>query len=143
VVWKSGTVFVLLVLAVAVLVQSTVTKTQIHKISEVKAEHCLGGTVAVEGTITYASENVFILEDGTGQVEVQTCPTWYKRVNLYTRDRVMIVGQVANTPSLRTRTDFVLNAYKVFRGSQVIVVRGRPGKPPWINYRGADETPAS
>ena len=141
--WKAGIVFSLVVLAVAVLVQSTVTKTQIYRISDVKGANRLGGTVAVEGKITYASDNVFILEDGTGKAEIATCPTWYQRVNLYDGDQVMIVGQVSDNPSLKIKTDFVLNAYKVFKGGQVIVVRGRPGKPPWINYRGPDESPAS
>lgn len=142
-VWKIAVVIVLLVAGIAVLVQSTVTKTQIYKISNVKAADSLGGTVAVQGEITSANNNVFILEDGTGKLEVDTCPTWYKRVDLYPGDQVIVIGQVANNPSEKLKVNYILNAFKIIKDTQVITVRGRPGKPPWMYYRAPDEAPTS
>lgn len=133
--WKAGIMVFLVVVAVAVLVQSTVTKTQIYKVSELKSCDHLGGAVAVEGRITYAQDNTFVLDDGTGSMEVDTCPTWYKRVNLHVGDRVVVVGQVMKNSSVVARTGLVVNAYKIIQGRETIVVRGTPGKPPWLSYR--------
>ncbi len=142
-IWKATTVGVIVTLAVAVLVQSTVTKTQIYRISDVKITDSLGGTVAVQGKITYAYNNVFMLQDGTGKIEVDTCPTWYKRVELFPGDHVVVVGQVANNPSIDSKINFVLNAFKIMKGKETIVVRGRPGKPPWMYYRAPEAAPSS
>lgn len=141
-VWKASATVILVVVCVAVLVQVTVTKTQIYKISRVNIGGNLGGALAIEGRVTYAVDNIFIVDDGTGKVEVSTCPTWYKRINLYPGDQVTVVGQVMNNPTLTTKTKFVLSAYKIFRGKEVLEVRGRPGKPPWMSYRTPEASPS-
>ncbi|MDP2975927.1 MAG: hypothetical protein Q8N45_06890, partial [Anaerolineales bacterium] len=38
--------------------------------------------------VTYANNNAFMLNDGTGTVELSTCPIWYKRIDLHEGDEV-------------------------------------------------------
>ena len=114
-----------------VFVERAITNTQIRTIADVQSSHVEGGTVALRGTITFAENNRFILDDGTGQVELSTCPVWYRRIDLHDGDRIVVVGQLMSNPSLSLRCDFVLSVYKVFRNHEVIQVRRRPGKPPW------------
>jgi len=135
VLWKLLAVVLLIALAVGVVVEHAVTNVQIRTIADARSAATKGGTVALQGIITFARDNRFILEDGTGRVELCTCPLWYKRVPLHEGDRVTAVGEVMSNPSFSTRCDFVLSVYKVFRGGEVIQVRGGPGKPPWLSYR--------
>ena len=132
--WRISIIILLITMAVAIIVEHVFTNTQIRTIKNVISSDTVGGTVAIKGEIVYAEENRFILNDGTGMAELATCPVWYKRVNLYEGDRVTVVGQVMNNPSMLTRCDFVLSVYKVFKGGEVIQVRSQPGKPPWTSY---------
>ncbi len=133
-VWKVLVVVVVLAVATGVYVEHAMTSTQIRTIQDVRTSDTEGGTVVVRGKITYASENIFILDDGTGKAELSTCPTWYKRIPLYEGDHVTVVGQVMVNPPLNTKVDFALSVYKIIKGGETIEVRGRPGKPPWSSY---------
>ena len=130
-----------LVLAASVgyIVQHAVLNDQIRTIRDIKNSDTMGGTVAVRGTISYALDNRFILTDGTGRIEVSTCPIWYKRIDLHKGDAVTITGQVMHNSSFFSGCDFILSAYKIFNNGMVVEVRRRPGKPPWMSYRGVSE----
>lgn len=118
--------------AAGIVVERTFTNTQIRTIDDVRSD-VAGGTVAVRGTITYADENFFILDDGTGKAALSTCPVWYKRITLPRGEQVTVVGEAMRNPSLRSDCDVVLSVYKILRDDQVILVRRGPGKPPWID----------
>ncbi|HUV04223.1 MAG TPA: hypothetical protein VMX94_03870 [Armatimonadota bacterium] len=133
--WKVFATVLLVAVAVGIFVEHAVTNIQIRTIASARSGTTRGGAVALRGTITFAQDNRFILEDGTGRVELSTCPLWYRRVPLREGDCVTAVGEVMSNPSLHTRCDFVLSVYKVFRGGEVIQVRRGPGKPPWMSYR--------
>lgn len=137
--WKVLVVVLVLAAATGLYVEHALTSTQIRTISDVLASDTEGGTVVVKGTIVYASDNVFILDDGTGKVELSTCPTWYKRIPLLEGDKVTVIGQVMVNPPMNTKTDIALSVYKILRGSETIEVRGRPGKPPWAAYPAPSE----
>lgn len=136
--WKFFLIVLFLAVAVGIVVDHTVTDTQIRTISDARSSNTQGGTVVLQGIITYAEDNTFILDDGTGKAELSTCPVWYKRIDLRNGDYVTVVGQVMNNPSLSMNCNFVLSVYKVFRDREVIQVRIRPGKPPWSSYRAAE-----
>ena len=139
-IWRLLIVIVILAAVVGIVVERTFTQTQIRSIAEVRsASDVRGGTVAIKGRIIYAKDNRFVLDDGTGTAELSTCPLWYKRIDLHEGDTVMVIGQLMTNPSLVTKSDFILSVYKIFRGGEVIMVRRRPGKPPWTTYR-APET---
>lgn len=124
----------LLAVAAAVLVERIMTGIQIRTVADVRSSDTRGGTVAVRGRIVYASRNRFILDDGSGRVELSTCPQWYRQIHLHEGDTVVAVGQVMNNPSLTGQSDFALSVYKLFHRGSVIEVRKRPGKPPWVSF---------
>lgn len=134
-VWKVLIVVLLVAIAVGIVVQHVVTETQTRTIAEVRSRRTTEGIVALQGTITFASANTFILDDGTGRVELSTCPIWFKRIDLQVGDHVIAIGEVMRNRSYATKSDFVLSTHKVLKGGAVIQVRGRPGKPPWASYR--------
>jgi len=132
-VWKILAAVFLVSIAVGVVVERAVTGIQTRTIADVHTCATDGGTVAVVGTIVYADSNRFILSDETGKAELSTCPLWYKVVHLYKGEKVTVVGEVMNTPTMNQDCDLLLCVYKVFTDDGVIVIRGRPGKPPWFD----------
>lgn len=138
--WKVLAAVLLVVIGAGVFVEHAVTNVQIRTIADVQSA-ATRGTVALRGSIIFARDNRFILDDGTGKVELSTCPLWYKRVLLHEGDRVTVVGEVMSNPSFSSKCDFVLSVYKVFRGGEVIQVRRGPGKPPWMTYRPPEAAP--
>lgn len=139
--WKVLAAVFLVVIGAGVFVEHAVTNVQIRTIADVRSAATRGGTVAMRGSIILARDNRFVLDDGTGMVELSTCPLWYKRVPLHEGDRVTVVGEVMSNPSFSSKCDFVLSVYKVFRGGEVIQVRRGPGKPPWMTYRPPEAAP--
>lgn len=129
--WRALAIVTLLTIAVGVFVEHTLTSVQIRTIASARSADVTGGTVAIEGTITYAKNNRFIVKDSTGAVELSTCPLWYKRVNLHEGDKVIVVGEVLSNPPRARKCDFVMSTYKIFRDNDIIEVRRGPGKPPW------------
>lgn len=134
--WRILVIALMVAAAAGLMVQHTVTDSELVTAAQVKASRFSQGAVSLKGTITYVSDdNTFILEDGTGKVELSTCPVWYKRIVLHQGDEVRVIGEVMRNPSLRTKSDFVLSVYKIFKDGDVIPVRRRPGKPPWSSHR--------
>lgn len=132
--WRTLAIVILLTIAVGVFVEHTLTNVQIRTIASARSADVTGGTVAIEGTVTYAKNNRFVVQDGTGRAELTTCPLWYKRINLHEGDKVVVVGEVLNNPPLARNCDFVMSTYKIFRDKDIIEVRRGPGKPPWAFY---------
>lgn len=132
--WRALALITLLAIAVGVFVEHTLTSVQIRTIASACSADVTGGTIAIEGTVTYAKNNRFVVQDSTGRAELSTCPLWYKRVNVHEGDKVIAVGEVLNSPPLARNCNFVMATYKIFRGGDVIEVRKGPGKPPWAFY---------
>ena len=57
-------------------------------------------------------------------------------------DDITVSGQVMNSPSCLAKCDFMLSVFKIYRGGEIIEVRRRPGKPPWIGYRSFNDDSA-
>lgn len=129
--WKILITVLLVALTVGTVIQKTFTDTQVRTIAEAKSWQVREGSLALKGKIVYAVDNTFILDDGTGQVELSTCPLWHKRIHLYTGDEVMVTGEIMRNPSYTSNPDFVFSVFKIFKGREVIQVRRGPGKPPW------------
>jgi len=132
-VWKIVVGVVLIATATGLYVGFAMSNTQIRTIHDVRTSNTAGGTVVIHGKVTYASDNLFVIDDGTGRAELSTCPSWYKRISLFTGDDVMVIGEVMVNPPVNTQTDFTLSAYKIIQHGRTIEVRGRPGKPPWTS----------
>jgi uncharacterized protein YdeI (BOF family) len=81
----------------------------------------------ISGTIKSVVGNEFTLDDGTGQVIVDTAPRWWKKFNFTPGERVTIVGEYDDE-------DF--DAFKITRqDGAVITIRNGPGRPPWAGKR--------
>lgn len=137
--WKTLICVIAVVAGIAVFVHHAMTKTQVSAVADVRAIGNPGGAVALQGKVTYAEDNTFVLDDDTGKVEVTTCPVWYKRVGICVGERVMVVGRVLTGIAPSTRSDFVIGAYRIFRRYEVIEIRAKPGKPPWGSQRASGE----
>ena len=135
VLWKMMAVVILVAIAVGIVVQRAVTNTQIETIAHIKSTDTEGGAVSIRGMITYAAQNKFVIKDSTGTAQLSTCPTWYKDIPLHEGEMVTVIGQIMNQAPDRQKCDFALSVYKIFRDGEVIIVRGQPGKPPWVGYR--------
>ena len=140
--WRILVIFLLVAVAVGVVVQYTVTDSELVTIAEIRASGYPRGAIALKGTIIYANDNRFILDDGTGKVELSTCPVWYKRIYLQPGDEVTVIGEAMKNLSFTMKSDFVVSVYKIFKDGDVILVRRRPGKPPWGSYRLPESRPA-
>ncbi|MBE9215433.1 NirD/YgiW/YdeI family stress tolerance protein [Plectonema cf. radiosum LEGE 06105] len=79
--------------------------------------------MTISGTIKSVVGNEFILDDGTGQVIVDTAPRWWQKFNFNAGERVTVVGEYDDE-------DF--DAFKITRSDgSVINIRNGLGRPPW------------
>lgn len=87
--------------------------------------------ITISGTIKSVVGNEFILDDGTGQVIVDTAPRWWKQFNFSVGERVTVVGEY---------DDYDFDAFQITReDGSVINIRNGPGRPPWSGgYRQRD-----
>ena len=129
--WRLMIAVLVLATAIGVVVERAVTDIQIRPISSLGKGDLHEGTVAIKGRILYAHDNRFVVADPTGKAELTTCPVWYRRIGLHVGDKVTVIGEILTAPPIMHDCDVTLSALKVFRGDETIVVRGRPGKPPW------------
>lgn len=129
--WKLFIVVFLVATAVAIVVEHAVTSSNVYTIANVRAADSEVGTVTIHGTVSYASDNTFAIQDGTGTAELVTCPTWYKRIYLFPGDEVTVIGEVLKSHSIPSKTNITISVYKILRNGKVLEVRDRPGKPPW------------
>lgn len=84
--------------------------------------------ISISGEIRGVVGNEFILDDGTGQIIVDSGPRWYHQLSLAPGERVTVVGEYDNG-------DF--DAYRITRNNgEVIQIRQGGGPPPWAGGRG-------
>lgn len=130
--WRIPLAILLTAFLAGFFTQQAVMDTQVRTIAEIREGNTSGGMAVVKGKIIYAYDNHFILQDSTGKAELATCPTWYKLIPIIKGDEVVVVGEVMKNPSLLGKCDIMLSVYKIFTKHKTIIVRGRPGKPPWM-----------
>ncbi|HOM73228.1 MAG TPA: hypothetical protein PLP86_13380, partial [Armatimonadota bacterium] len=89
-------------------------------------------TITIVGTVTPHGQNNYILEDKTGKIELQTCPSWYRRILLDHNEKVAVTGAIIKNNKPPEGTLYSLAVFKIERqGKPEIVLRRKPGKPPW------------
>jgi uncharacterized protein YdeI (BOF family) len=135
--------FIMLGLAIAVgyFVEHALSNEQLRTIADVRTSSGSSGIVAISGTITEAHENRFVMKDGTGTAELYTCPEWYRVIDLQRGDKVVVTGEVVRHAS--PGCDFILSVFKISHDGDTIVLRDRPGTPPWIRNKPADTSQVS
>ncbi|NJM08384.1 hypothetical protein HC891_22710, partial [Candidatus Gracilibacteria bacterium] len=83
-------------------------------------------------------ENEFLLDDGTGQIVVDTGPPWYRQIGVPTGTSVTITGQIdwMGYPGDRRGVD--LDACRVVTPTETIEIRDCAfnGPPPWAGGGG-------
>ena len=124
---------ILLALAVAigVLAELAFTRTKTYTLAAAPTEADTT-IVTVTGRVTPAAPNNYILSDSTGQVELETCPTWYRPVRLRPNERVTVTGEIYRNSTPPKGMLYTLAAYTIARQDRPeIVLRTGPGKPPW------------
>jgi hypothetical protein len=126
--WKPCAVILLSIVLVAILAHLVITSSPTCTISAIKARGLSGQTATLRGRVVEVDANRFVLDDGTGTIEMATCPAWYREVHLSVGDEVTVTGRVT---SVLSRSDLSVNAHKIVRGKEVIRIRGSAGKPPW------------
>lgn len=83
--------------------------------------------LTVSGTVRSVVGNEFILDDGTGQLIVDTGPRWYHSVNLTEGEQVTVTGEY---------DDYDFDAYRITRANgETITIREGSGPPPWAGGR--------
>lgn len=124
---------VLLAIAVGILAELTFTKTRIYTIAGGPSESDTA-VITVKGRVTPKGPNEYVLQDPTGRAELQTCPTWYISINLAPNEEVTVTGEVLKDNTPMPGTLYTIAVHKIVRrNAPVIVLRTRPGKPPWAS----------
>ena len=140
--WRILVIVLLVAIAVGIVVQHAVMDSEVVTIAKARAAGIRKGAITLKGKVTYANNNAFMLNDGTGTVELSTCPIWYKRIDLHEGDEVLVIGEPMRNPSFEMKCDFVLSVYRMFKDGETILVRRRPGKPPWTSFQPPENQPS-
>lgn len=124
---------VLLAIAIGVLAELTFTRTKVYTIAAGPKESETN-MITIRGKVTPIGANSFILRDPTGSAQLQTCPLWYKEINLTPGEEVTVTGEVLKEDTPAKGALYTLAVYKIERNHLPdIVLRTRPGKPPWTS----------
>lgn len=130
---KAFPILLALAIAVGVLAELAFTRSKILTVARAP-EDADTTIVTIGGQVKSLSDNEYILRDNTGSAELQTCPLWFRRVELDPDERVVVTGEIVrgNTPPKGTL--YSLAVFKIVReGKPEIVIRTAPGKPPWVS----------
>lgn len=84
--------------------------------------------ITINGEVTGAWGNNFVLRDGSGQVLVDAGPDWYHDIGVREGERVTVIGKV-------DRDDFDAFSIRWSDGRQ-LDVRPSYGPPPWSGKQG-------
>lgn len=84
--------------------------------------------ITISGNIRSVVGNQFILDDGSGEIIVNAGPTWYRKLNLQTGEKVTVTGMYHSD-------DF--HAFTIKRqNGEAISIRNGDGPPPWARGGG-------
>lgn len=122
-----------LAFAIGVLTELAFTKTKVFTIKEAMTDPETA-VVTISGTITEIHPNTFVISDKSGSAELQTCPTWYRRIFLMKTIPTVVTGEILRDDSHHEGTLYTLAAFKITQpGRPDIELRPSLGKPPWAS----------
>ncbi|MEA5537899.1 DNA-binding protein [Limnoraphis robusta Tam1] len=79
--------------------------------------------LTISGVVTAVFGNKFVIDDGTGQILVETGPPWYHQIQINQGEAVTVVGEYDDN-------DF--DAFTITRqDGTVLNIRPASGPPPW------------
>ncbi|MEN6520659.1 MAG: hypothetical protein ABFD46_05845 [Armatimonadota bacterium] len=133
-----------LAVAIGLITELAFTKTKIYTVRSALTE-ADSSIVSIDGTVRKVGNNRYVLIDGTGHAELQTCPLWYRTIELKMDENITVTGEILDNSRPRKGSLYVMDVYKIIRnGKPEIVLRTRPGKPPWAsgNVRCGNSSPA-
>lgn len=120
-----------LAIAIGALTELAFTKTKVYSISDAlnSAETT---AVTVKGLVINDGQNNYRLKDKTGCILLETCPKWYREITLKNNEQVTVTGEIIKNTAVPKGILYKLTTFKIERpGKAEIVLRTRPGKPPW------------
>lgn len=124
-----------LAVAIGVLVELAFTGTKVYPIKAAVTE-ADSSIVTLSGTVRKVGHNRYVLIDDTGHAELQTCPLWYRIIELKMDENVTVTGEILKNSTPRPGSLYTMAVHKIVRnGKPEIVLRTKPGKPPWATSR--------
>ncbi|MEN6373063.1 MAG: hypothetical protein ABFD64_13750 [Armatimonadota bacterium] len=122
-----------LAIAIGLLTELAFTKTKVYTIKSASTD-ADSNIVSIQGAVRKVGHNRYVLIDSTGHAELQTCPLWYRTIELKMDENVTVTGDILENSRARKGSLYVLDVYRIVRnGKPEIVLRSRPGKPPWAS----------
>lgn len=86
-----------------------------------------GPTVEIAGSVSHVFGNKFVLDDGTGNVLVESGPGWHHDFTVAVGEQLRVRGEP---------DDGAFDAYTIFRaGGERLEIRPESGPPPWSGGR--------
>jgi len=134
-------VAIALAIAIGIFAELAFTRSRIYTVESAltKAD---SNIVSLKGTVRKVGHNHYVLIDKTGHAELQTCPLWYRHIELKMDEPVVVTGEILKTSTPRPGSLFTMATYKIVRkGKPEIVLRTKPGKPPWASSKYAPPKP--
>ncbi len=88
--------------------------------------------VQVTGNVRLIGPNRYLLQDSTGILVLETCPAWYRRIDLPKINPVTVSGIVTTERDLSGNKRTFMEVYRFdWKNGQELVIRPSVGKPPW------------
>jgi uncharacterized protein YdeI (BOF family) len=128
-----------LAVAIGVMAELAFTKNRVYTIASAPkdSETTL---VTLRGKVTPTGTNNYIITDETGSALLETCPIWYRHILLEPDEEVTVTGEVVKNERPRKGTLYSFTVFTLMRsGKPDIVLRTRPGKPPWASRNPVQE----
>ena len=92
-----------LAVAIGVLTELAITRSKVYTVADALTESETA-IVNLKGQVTPTGRNTYIFEDRTGRIELQMCPTWYRRINLREHETITVTGEIIRQSGLSRHT---------------------------------------
>ena len=116
-----------------VAVELAFTNPHIHTIANANKISSFA-VITVAGNIYNKGENRFLLKDASGAAELETCPVWFKKIEVRDGEHVVVSGEFSTKPSNIAGAKYYIVVHSIQRqGKPGIVLRKTVGKAPWAN----------
>lgn len=121
-----------LAISIGALAELAFTKSRVFTVSGALTEADTS-VVTVRGLAVPLGDNRFILADNTGRCELQTCPKWFRTVDLRPNEPIAVTGEIIRNISPSHGTLYPLAVQKIERDhAPEIIVRQGIGRPSWM-----------
>ena len=130
----AATAGTLLVVALGVVaVELAFTNPHILTIADANKKSSVA-VVTVAGNIYNNGENRFLLRDASGAAELETCPVWFRKIEMCDGEHVVATGEISNLPTHIDGAEYRIVVHSIHRqGKPDILLRTTVGKAPWAN----------